>query len=51
MSRFRNDCLENAVDRLVSVAPAGKVGVLVNLGDFMHVNDSTSSTPNSKNSA
>ena len=41
--------LENAVDRLVSVAPAGKVGVLVNLGDFMHVNDSTSSTPNSKN--
>jgi hypothetical protein len=41
--------LENAVDRLVSVAPAGKVGVLVNLGDFMHVNDSTSSTPSSKN--
>ena len=41
--------LENAVDRLVSVAPAGRVGVLVNLGDFMHVNDSTSSTPNSKN--
>ena len=41
--------LEDAVDRLVSVAPAGKVGVLVNLGDFMHVNDSTSSTPNSKN--
>lgn len=41
--------LESAVDRLVSVAPAAKVGVLVNLGDFMHVNDSTSSTPNSKN--
>jgi hypothetical protein len=41
--------LESAIDRLVSVAPAGKVGVLVNLGDFMHVNDSTSSTPNSKN--
>jgi len=41
--------LENAVDRLVSVAPAGRVGVLVNLGDFMHINDSTSSTPNSKN--
>ena len=41
--------LESAIDRLVSVAPAGKVGVLINLGDFMHVNDSTSSTPNSKN--
>jgi hypothetical protein len=41
--------LESAIDRLVSVAPAGKIGVLVNLGDFMHVNDSTSSTPNSKN--
>jgi len=41
--------LESAIDRLVSVAPSGKVGVLVNLGDFMHVNDSTSSTPNSKN--
>ena len=41
--------LESAIDRLVSVAPAGHVGVLVNLGDFMHVNDSTSSTPNSKN--
>jgi len=41
--------LENAVERLVSSAPAGEVGVLVNLGDFMHVNDSTSSTPSSKN--
>jgi predicted phosphodiesterase len=41
--------LENAIDRLVGSAPSGEVGVLVNLGDFMHVNDSTSSTPSSKN--
>jgi hypothetical protein len=41
--------LESAIERLVSSAPAGEVGVLVNLGDFMHINDSTSSTPNSKN--
>ena len=41
--------LESAIERLVSSAPAGEVGVLVNLGDFMHINDSTSSTPSSKN--
>ena len=41
--------LESAIERLVGSAPAGEVGVLVNLGDFMHINDSTSSTPNSKN--
>ena len=47
--KISQSLLENAVDRLVGSAPAGKVGVLVNLGDFMHVNDSTSSTPSSKN--
>ncbi len=47
--KISQSLLENAVERLVSSAPAGEVGVLVNLGDFMHVNDSTSSTPNSKN--
>ena len=41
--------LEGAIDRLVGVAPSASIGVLVNLGDFMHVNDSTSTTPNSKN--
>jgi len=39
--------LENAVDRLVGAAPSAEVGVLVNLGDFMHINDSTSTTPSS----
>ena len=47
--KISQNLLENAIDRLVSSAPAGKVGVLVNLGDFMHINDSTSSTPSSKN--
>ena len=47
--KISQQLLESAVERLVSSAPSGEVGVLVNLGDFMHVNDSTSSTPNSKN--
>ena len=47
--KISQNLLENAIERLVGSAPAGEVGVLVNLGDFMHVNDSTSSTPNSKN--
>ena len=47
--KISQNLLENAIVRLVSSAPAGKVGVLVNLGDFMHINDSTSSTPSSKN--
>ena len=47
--KISQNLLENAIDRLVGSAPSGEVGVLVNLGDFMHINDSTSSTPNSKN--
>ena len=47
--KISQSLLENAIDRLVGSAPSGEVGVLVNLGDFMHINDSTSSTPNSKN--
>ena len=47
--KISQNLLENAIDRLVASAPSGEVGVLVNLGDFMHINDSTSSTPNSKN--
>lgn len=41
--------LEKAVDRLVSAAPNATVGTLVNLGDFFHIQDTTNSTPNSKN--
>lgn len=41
--------LDDAVDRLVSVSPASEVGCLVNLGDFFHIQDASSSTPNSKN--
>lgn len=47
--KISQNLLENAIDRLVGSAPSGEVGVLVNLGDFMHINDSTSSTPSSKN--
>jgi hypothetical protein len=41
--------LDDAVDRLVSVSPNSETGCLVNLGDFFHIQDTTSSTPNSKN--
>ena len=40
--------LSDAVDRLVSVAPNATVGTLVNLGDFFHIQDSTSTTAASK---
>lgn len=40
--------LEDAVDRLVSVAPNATVGTLINLGDFFHIQDSTSTTAASK---
>ena len=41
--------LDDAVDRLVSVSPNSETGCLVNLGDFFHIQDASSSTPNSKN--
>lgn len=42
------DILKRATERLISVAPDAKVGLLLNLGDFLHINDSTSTTPASK---
>jgi hypothetical protein len=40
--------LQTATERLISVAPKSQVGLLLNLGDFLHINDSTSTTPASK---
>ncbi len=40
--------LNDAVDRLVSVSPNSETGCLINLGDFFHIQDTTSSTPASK---
>lgn len=40
--------LISATQRLVARSPDSQVGYLINLGDFLHVNDSTSTTPNSK---
>ena len=40
--------LENAVDRLVAAAPPASTGTLINLGDFFHIQDSTSTTASSK---
>ena len=46
--KISQDLLEKATDRLISVAPDSQVGLLLNLGDFLHINDSTSTTPASK---
>ncbi len=42
------ELLTKATERLISVAPDAEVGLLLNLGDFLHINDSTSTTPASK---
>lgn len=39
-----------AIDRLVSSAPSGSTGLLINLGDFFHADDSTGRTPSSGHS-
>jgi len=41
--------LISACQKLIARAPDAEVGYLVNLGDFLHANDSTSTTPFSKN--
>lgn len=40
--------LRDAVDRLISASPSSSTGLLVNLGDFFHIQDSTSTTAASK---
>lgn len=39
----------DAIDYLVESAPKSEVGVLVNVGDFVHIDDSSNRTPQSKN--
>lgn len=39
----------SAIDRLVSRSPNSERGLLLNLGDFFHADDSSNSTPASKN--
>lgn len=46
--KISQDLLTRATDRLISVTPESQVGLLLNLGDFLHINDSTSTTPASK---
>lgn len=40
--------LISATQKLVARSPDSELGVLINLGDFLHANDSTSTTPASK---
>lgn len=40
--------LRGAFRHLVASAPKAEVGVIVNVGDFLHANDTTSTTPSSK---
>ena len=46
ISRHR---LVSAVDHLVEKAPAAKKALLLNLGDYYHINDSSETTPASNN--
>lgn len=41
--------LRGAFNHLVRSSPASEIGLLVNVGDFLHANDTTSQTPASKN--
>lgn len=41
--------LKGAFNHLIAASPDSEVGVLVNVGDFLHANDTTSLTPASKN--
>jgi hypothetical protein len=41
--------LMGAVEHLVSVSAPSETGVLVNLGDFLHANDTSNLTPGAKN--
>lgn len=38
-----------AIDRLVEAAPPADTGLVINLGDFFHADDSTNRTPHGKN--
>jgi len=40
--------LVDATTRLIDNAPSSEIGTLVNVGDFLHANDTTSQTPTSK---
>lgn len=41
--------MDSAIDRLVTISPPAKNGLLLNVGDLFHANDTTSLTPASKN--
>lgn len=39
--------LVSAADKLVSLAPESNVGLVINLGDYIHINDTSNKTPKS----
>lgn len=41
--------LRGAFNHLVNTSPPSQVGLIVNVGDYLHANDTTSLTPTSKN--
>lgn len=43
-----SELLTNVTRRLVERSPSSETGVLINVGDFLHANDTTSQTPASK---
>ena len=47
-TKIATDDLRGAFNHLVRSSPAARVGLLVNVGDALHANDTTSETPSSK---
>lgn len=41
--------IKRAIDRLVEAAPPADTGLVINLGDFFHADDSTNRTPHGQN--
>jgi hypothetical protein len=43
--KIASSSLESAFDYLTSISPPAETGLLINLGDYYHANDSTNETP------
>jgi hypothetical protein len=48
-SKISSSVLYRAIDHLATIAPAAETALLINLGDFLHANDSSNETPGHHN--
>jgi len=47
--KIASECLQGAMQRLVGRAPSTETAIISQLGDFVHMNDTTNETPRGKN--